>query len=61
MAVTYRLEQLNEVQFAYDESRRAELEARGFQVVSKSEEKPKQDAKGMKKAKHAKGEGKDAG
>ncbi len=38
MAATYRLEKLNEVQYAYDESRRAELEAKGFKVVGKTEE-----------------------
>ena len=30
----YRLENLNKVQFANDEQRRAELEAKGFKVVS---------------------------
>jgi len=32
-----RLEKLNEVQYAYDETRRAELEARGFKVVGRAE------------------------
>lgn len=30
----YRLEHLNQVQYAHDESRKAELEAKGFRVVS---------------------------
>lgn len=34
MEVKYRLEKLNEVQFAYDENRRRELEAKGFKVVN---------------------------
>lgn len=33
MEVKYRLEKLNEVQFAYDESRRKDLEGKGFKVV----------------------------
>lgn len=32
----YRLEKLNQVQYADDEVRRKELEAKGFQVVSKA-------------------------
>lgn len=56
-----RLERLNEVQYAYDESRKAALEEKGFKVVSKPEEKPKQETRGVKKAKPAKGDGKDVG
>ncbi len=40
----FRLEKLNEVQYAYDESRRAELEGKGFEVTAKTEKSAKTDA-----------------
>ncbi len=58
----YRLENLNQVQYADDEIRRKELESRGFQVVgTAANDNPKAEAKTIKKAKPAKGEDKDAG
>lgn len=73
MAVMYRLEKLNEVQFAYDEERRAYLEAKGFRVVctqgsaepdagpaESMTEKPEPDKKPAKRRKTAKEEDKDA-
>lgn len=39
-AVKYRLEKLNQVQYADDELHRKELEAKGFQIVSKADPGP---------------------
>ena len=69
----YRLEHLNHVQYAHDESRRAELEAKGFRTViaqGSAEpdagpaegvmEMPEPDKKPAKRKRAAKEEEKDA-
>ena len=58
--VTYKLERLNEVQYAYDDKRKAALEEKGFKVVSvEGDAKPGDAAKTAKKGKTVKAEGND--
>lgn len=71
----YRLEHLNQVQYAHDENRKAELEAKGFCVVNTENDtsaetdgleesrevgNPDPDKKPAKRKKAAKEEDKDA-